>query len=143
MAKTNKVVAKEVLVNLAIILGSGIYKNVQVAKGQISRRLPEAKETGFLIPEKEAKDFIRTISKNEKSRAQVPATELLKVWDEKISKLENVYNETYNKKKVNMTKVSSAFNHMKGLLNSNKYNDKQKIERAIEIIEALEEGGDE
>jgi hypothetical protein len=144
MRKTNEETTKEPMVNLAVILVQGkIYKALNSAKGQVTRKYPLAKESGFLLPEKEAKEFIRGIAGSDKSRSAPAATDLLKNWEVLIPQMSGVSQETMNRKKVNMTKVSKAFYRMHSILKDEKRTPAEKVVEIIDIIEALEEGGDE
>lgn len=131
--------ATEKMVNLAVILVEGkIYKALNSAKGQVTRKYPLAKENGFLVTEKEAKEFIRGIAYSGKSRFAPAAADLLKNWDKEVSAMEGVSEKTMNKKKVNMTKVSNAFYAMLTVLKDDKRTADEKVAKAIEIIEGIE-----
>jgi hypothetical protein len=143
MRKTNEETTKEPMVNLAVILVQGqIYKALNSAKGQVTRKYPLAKENGFLVTEKEAKEFIRGVADSDKSRSAPAATDLLKNWDKVIPEMNGVTQETMNRKKVNMTKVSNAFYAMLTILKDEKRTPAEKIDLAIEIIEGIESNDD-
>jgi hypothetical protein len=134
---------EEKMINLAVILVEGkIYKALNSAKGQVTRKYPLAKENGFLVTEKEAKEFIRGIADSDKSRSAPAAADLLKNWDKQIPMMEGVFSETMNKKKVNMTKVSNAFYAMLTVLKDDKRTADEKVAKAIEIIEGIESDDD-